>query len=147
VKLIQDLDPRLTFADVTRAFAIQTFMARYVNVAGADQIPPFAGYNPTAPAAIADHGRPIAITSAARGIALTGATVQTWRRADVVGADGRLKQAMGDPIANDEVQATSGRISWPGPTKAGDYVIGVLPTWSQACMTGSGYLFLSLTVN
>jgi hypothetical protein len=146
VKLIRDLDPRLTFAELTRPFAVQTFVARYFNVAGADQIPPFAGYNPTAPAATVDRGRATAITSAAKGIALTGGTVQTWRRGDVVGSDGKLRQSIGDPIANDEVEATSGTIAWPGPTKAGDYVVGVLPTWSQACMTGSGYVFLSVTV-
>lgn len=146
VRLIQDLDPRLTFAGVTRAFTVQSFVARYVNVAGSDQIPPFAGYNPTAPAATAGKGRAIAITSAAKGMTLTAGNVQLWRRADVVGKDGRLRTATGEPIGNDDLKATGGRITWAGPTRAGDYVAGLLPTWTQACMTGSGYVFLSLTV-
>jgi len=146
VKLIQDLRPRLTFADVTRAFAVETFVARYFNVAAADQIPPFAGYNPTAPAATAARGRAISIKSAAEAIALTGATVQVWTRDAVVGADGKLNDAPGESIVTDQLEARSSAITWAGLTKAGDYVIGLRPEWTQACMTGSGFVFLSLTV-
>lgn len=145
-RLIEGLAPRLTFAGVTRAFAIETFLARYVDIAAADQVPPFAGFDPATPAATADRGRPVEIRSAAPGVALTGGIVQTWRRADVVGPDGKVRQAAGAPIAEEQVQAADGVNAWTAPSAPGDYVIGLLPTWSQACMTGSGSLFVSLTV-
>jgi hypothetical protein len=147
-QLIADLDPRLTVGGVTRQLAIDALAARYVNVAGADQVPPFAGYNPTAPAATADRGHAITITSAAKGITVTAATVQVWRRSDVVGADGKVDATgAGEPLATEQLKGSGGIVSWAGPGTAGNYVIGVFPRWSQACMTGTGYVFLSLTVS
>lgn len=146
VALIADLRPALNFAGDTYGFTVQSFAARYANVAAIDEVPALAGFNPTVAAASLARGKEAAITSATKGITLTGGSIDLWRREDVLGSDGKVKASPGTPISTEKVAAKSGVITWTAPTATGAYIVGISPMWTQACMTGGGYVFVAATV-
>ena len=143
---IRDLDTRLRFGGAVPRMTVQSFVARYVNVAAADQVPPFAGFDPGANAVTAAAGKPIRLEAVSGDLALTGADVQVWRREDVVAADGSIRQTPGERLDTQALRAASGVVTWTPPAGAGEYVVAIAPSWSETCMTGTGYAYLSLRV-
>jgi hypothetical protein len=142
--LVQSLDTRLKVGGTTRRFTVGSYSGRFVSATAADQVPPLAGFNPSLAPISVPAGKSVAITPVGSDVALIGADIAIWPRSAVLGADGKVKATLPDPTAQQSLAAKDGGLTWTAPKK-GDYIVGLLPRWSQACMTGQGYLYLAVS--
>lgn len=143
--LLQTLDLSVDLGGHPVATGLISYQARFTPDNGSDQVGPFGGFDPAAPALTLTAGSSVAITMSSSQATLTGADVQIWLRTDVVGADGTLKPNPGDRIEGKHLDATGGTATWTTPV-AGNYVISIGPAWSQACVDGSSLGYTSVKV-
>ena len=146
IALLQTLDTRLRIGSSVASFDNQAFEARYIAAAGSDSIPAFANYDPSASPVTVASASSVDVSAAGTDLSLEGADVQTWQRDEVVSAGGQLLPSPGDPIDRQVLTAVAGTARWDAPETPGRYVVAIFPTWTSDCLTGQGYLFISVTV-
>lgn len=144
--LIKKLDLHVRFGPTSLPMTVQTFVGRFVNVAGYDSVPAFAGFDPGFAPLKTKAGQTPSLQMSSPGVTLVGGNVQVWRRSDVVGPDGRIKQTVGESLEEIILAPKLGLAIWTPPKKAGEYIVGLYPAWSQACVTGTGFVYFSLRV-